>query len=80
MWTRGASVSLQGRQIHLCGCFSTTRQLDGHKEQAGFSHRERGERVSFTNLLFLFSQLDITKMCICVTFILITVPQRRFLC
>lgn len=40
MWTRRTTVSLQGRQIHLCGNASI-QPVEGHEEQTGFSHRER---------------------------------------
>lgn len=40
MWTRRTSVSLQGRQIHLCGN-TAIQPVEGHEEQTGFPHRER---------------------------------------
>lgn len=46
MWTRRASVGLQGRQIHLGGTISSTKSLTGYKKQTGLSKRERGDHLS----------------------------------
>ncbi len=54
MWSGRASVGLQGRQIRLCGNFSSSKPLNGYKEQAGFSNRERGDCLfsSFPQITF----------------------------